>query len=181
MAKLGIQQVDVADIGEMVDFGSPLPAGNYTLMVTESELKQTKKKDGNILVLKQEVQDGEHQGRAIFTQLNIENPNAKTVEIAFKELGALCRAIGLDKTPDDSEKLHNKRYTAVVVVDPAKPYDDVDPETGAVVKREGKPRNRISKYLPLGSAAPAAAASTAKAPAAKTEATKGKTPPWKKS
>ena len=102
MAKLNIEQVEVADIPEMNDF-SPLPAGDYVVMVTESELKPTSKKDGNMLVLKLEVQEGQYQGRTLFTRLNIDNPNPKTVEIAFKELGSICRAIGLAKTPSDSD------------------------------------------------------------------------------
>lgn len=177
MAKLNIEQVEVADIPEMNDF-SPLPAGDYTVMVTESELKETSKKDGNMLVLKLEVQDGQYQGRTLFTRLNIDNPNAKTVEIAFKELGSICRAIGLAKTPADSELLHNKRMIAVVEVEAARDYDKVDPETGVSTRVTGKPQNRIKKYLPLGGAssaqAPKAAAVATEAPA------KGKTPPWKK-
>ena len=71
---------------------------------------------------------------------------------------------------------------AVVEVEAAKDYDKVDPETGVSTRVAGKPQNRIKKYLPLGSAPSAPAATpAAKASAAATEApAKGKTPPWKK-
>lgn len=188
MAKLGINQIDVNDIPEQDDF-SPLPPDNYVVMITESEMKPTNGKNGagEMLVLKLEVQEGQFQGRTLFDRLNIVNPNSTTEEIAYKALGAICRAVGLAKTPDDSEQLHNKRLVATVKVDPAKPYTKTNAETGLSETVEGRPQNRIVKYLPIGAETSNASAGTSAAEKPVSQkatstaaATKGKTPPWKK-
>lgn len=91
----------------------PLPAGWYTVVITESENKPTKAGTGSYLQLTLEVVDGEYKGRKLFERLNLENPNAQAVEIARGTLSAICHAVNV-LTPRDSSELHNKPMQANV-------------------------------------------------------------------
>ncbi|MBC3540639.1 DUF669 domain-containing protein [Rufibacter sediminis] len=143
MANLG-SQINVADIPERDEF-QPLPAGKYTMMIVNSEMKETST-GGEMLVLEMDVQDGEYKGRKIFERLNLKNANTTAVDIAFRALGELCRAIGKAKV-SDSVELHNKRFIADVAVTPP--------------KGEYGPGNRIKKYISMTEATAAKPAASA--------------------
>lgn len=83
-----------------------LPAGDYPAMITASEMKSTKAGDGSYLSLTFELQGGGHQGRRVWTNLNLNNPNPTTVEIAQKQLAEICHAIGKPGV-GESDELHN--------------------------------------------------------------------------
>lgn len=96
-----------------------LPPGKYKVVISDSEEKQTKKGDGSYLRLTLTVVDGEHAGRKLFDNLNLNNPNDQAAGIARATLSAICRAVGV-KTPQDSRDLHDIPLVAVVKVEPAK-------------------------------------------------------------
>ena len=83
----------------------PIPAGKYLVEVTDSEMKETKNKDGSYLELVFTVVDGEYRGRKLWDRLCINHPNSKTVEIARANLSAVCHAVGVLQ-PQDSVQLH---------------------------------------------------------------------------
>lgn len=83
-----------------------IPQGTYNAIITESEWKQTSSGNGRYLQMKFQVIDGQYKGRVLFARLNLENPNAKAVEIARSQLSTICRAVGVMK-PNDSCELHN--------------------------------------------------------------------------
>jgi len=93
------------DVDPAVGF-EPIPAGKYLAVITESEMKPTKKGVGNFLQLTFQILEGEYKGRLVWARLNIDNPNATTVKIARAELSAICRAVGV-MAPKDSIELHN--------------------------------------------------------------------------
>lgn len=84
----------------------PLPPGKYAAMVIESEIKPTSKGDGRYLELVWEVTDGDFKGRRLWSRLNLENPNQTAMEIAYRELSAICHAVGKLKI-QASEELHH--------------------------------------------------------------------------
>jgi len=83
----------------------PIPAGKYLVEINESEMKETKNKDGSYLELVFTVVDGEYRGRKLWDRLCINHPNAKTVEIARANLSAICHSVGVLQ-PQDSVQLH---------------------------------------------------------------------------
>lgn len=97
----------------------PIPAGWYTVMIVASEMKPTKAGTGEYLELTMDVIDGEHQNRKLWHRLNLDNPNETAVEIAQRELSAICRAVGV-MTPQDSGDLHDKPLQVKVSIRPAK-------------------------------------------------------------
>lgn len=96
----------------------PLPAGDYNVIITASEMKVTKDGTGEYLELTLEVQDGEFAGRKLFDRLNLNNPNRKAVEIAQRQLAQICHAVGVLQVTD-SEQLHFRPLVAIVKVRPA--------------------------------------------------------------
>jgi hypothetical protein len=82
-----------------------LPAGKYKVHVVDSDMKPTKNGDGQYLWLELDIVDGPHQGRKLWDRLNIVNSNAQAVEIAQRQLSALCHATG-KLNVSDSQELH---------------------------------------------------------------------------
>lgn len=113
----------------------PLPMGDYTLVVTASEVKATKEGGGEYLSCQMEVVDGQHKGRKLFVKYNIKNANPEAVSIARAELAALCRAVRVP-SPRDSSELHDKPFDARLGIQPGK----------------GKygPQNNVKKYAVRG-------------------------------
>jgi hypothetical protein len=95
----------------------PVPAGDYTVCIVDSEMKQTSSMNGYYLQLTLEVLEGEYAGRKIFDRLNLDNPNRQAVEIAQRTLSAICHAVGVMQVSDSAE-LHDKPLVAKVVVKP---------------------------------------------------------------
>jgi hypothetical protein len=119
----------------------PLPAGKYVMAVTESEMTPNKAATGEYLKLTFEVMDGEHQGRKMFRNLNLNHPNEKAVTMARQELSALCAAIG--KTAiRDSVELHDKPMIV-----------DVTVKAG---RGDYGPSNEVREYIARGGSKPPA-------------------------
>ena len=132
MAQLGFQ----ANQYQPADDFSPIPAGEYTTMMTESEVANTAK-GGSMVKVTYTVMDGEFQGRKIWSQHNIVNRSSKAEEIGRREISRIAHAIGLP-TLTDSDQLVNQavRVTVIVKQDPG--YD---------------PKNEIKKWEPMNSGA----------------------------
>jgi hypothetical protein len=86
-----------------------LPAGIYHVQIIESAMVPTKAGTGYFLKLTFEVLDGPYANRKLWDQLNIENVNEKTQEIAKRSLASLCRLLDLVHV-SDSEELHFKPF-----------------------------------------------------------------------
>ncbi len=140
-----------------------LPPGKYKVVISGSEEKQTKKGDGSYLRLTLTVIDGDHEGRKLFDNLNLNNPNDQAAGIARATLSAICRAVGV-KTPQASSDLHDIPLVAVVKVEPA--------------KGEYEAQNRVKGYEACG-----VATSPATVPSGKGQPVKGaaaEPPPWQR-
>lgn len=130
---------------------SPLPAGEYTMQVIESEIKDTKSGTGQQLILTLEVIEGPFSNRRVWDRLNIRNQNADAQRIAQRALADLCLAVGIQSLRN-SEDLH------------------FHPFIGKVAIREDKtgqygPQNTV-RYKARGGGAPRAASTTTAKPAA---------------
>lgn len=140
-----------------------LTPGEYTAIITESEMKPTANKEGAFLELKLQVQDDAAKGRVLYERLNIQNKNEQAVEIAYRTLKKICEAVGKTAIKDTTE-LHNKRFVIVVEVEKGKPYM----KDG--VQKDGRDQNKIKAYKSVGGDAPASGAAPS-TPAAGS-------PPW---
>ncbi len=91
---------------EPADELEPIPAGKYVAVITDSEMKPTKAGSGSYLQLTFQIVEGDFANRLFWVRLNLDNPNATAVEIARRELSAICRSVGV-LVPTDSADLHN--------------------------------------------------------------------------
>ena len=152
----------------------PLPPGWYPAMIVASSVEKTKAGDGYYAKFEFEVVGGEYQGRKVFTNINLANPNPKAVEIGQRELSSLCRAVSKLRI-SDTEELHNLPLQIKVKIRPA--------------QGDYAAANEVNGYKPLSeSAQPAAAAAAPSAPAAAVAPraavtappAASKAPPWKR-
>lgn len=95
-----------------------IPAGWYNAMIDDSELKPTKDGQGAYLQVRFTVIDGQYVNRKVFKRLNIRNNNPQAQEIAFRELSAICHAVGRLQV-NDSQELHGLPMKIKVKVRPA--------------------------------------------------------------
>lgn len=109
-----------------------LPAGEYLVVISKSDMKPTKAGTGHYLELQLQVLEGEHANRIVFDRLNLDNPNQTAVEIAQGTLSAICRAVGV-MTPSDSAELHDLPLIAVVKL---------------TTNHRGEPANEVKGYKP---------------------------------
>lgn len=84
-----------------------LPVDDYLAVISESVMADNKKTKGKHLSVTWTVIEGDYKDRKVFSNLNLINDNEQTVEIAQRELSAICRATGV-LHPKDSSELHDK-------------------------------------------------------------------------
>ena len=113
----------------------PIPAGRYLAAISASEMKSTKNGNGSYLELEFAVLEGEFKGRKLWARLNLENPNATTVQIARAELSAICRSVGVLQ-PRDSVELHNLPLLITVKCKKREDTGDVVNEIKGYAKKE---------------------------------------------
>ena len=135
----------------------PLPAGWYTAIVNGAEIKNTKAGTGQYIAVRYDITGPTHQGRVVFGNLNIKNPNPKAEEIGRQQLGELMRAIGLT-TVQDTDQLIGGQLSIKLDVRESEQY-------GA--------SNDVKGYKSNGATAPKVAA--------KVSAPAKASPPWVKS
>lgn len=137
----------------------PLPPGWYPVQIVDAEVKDTKAGNGKRLSIRMEVLSEEHNGRMVFHNFNLVNPNPQAVEIGQRELATMVAALGLVTCSDTDELLGKQAMCRLKVSKPKEGYE---------------PDNAVAAWKPMdgGDAAPPAKASPtpAAAPAASTAA-----------
>lgn len=160
MANLG-QAFNVNEMPQSENNFEPIPAGWYNCTIGGAELKDTKAGTGQYIAVRYNITGPSHEGRVIFGNLNIRNPNPKAQEIGLQQLGDMMRAIGLASVEDTDQIIGGQLSIKVKIREASGGYDASNDVSGF-------------KALAGGIApAPAKAAPTQTAPAAGA-------PPWAK-
>lgn len=131
-----------------------LPAGWYTATIAGAEMKPTKSGTGSYIAVRYDITGPTHQGRVIFSNLNITNANPKAEEIGRQQLRQLMEAIGLAKMAD-TDQLIGANVKIKLKIERDEQYGD---------------KNQVAAFSKQEGAAPA----KAHAPAAKSSSA----PPW---
>lgn len=130
------------DHEKMGDF-TPIPADEYMVIIKKTEQKRTKDEKGAYIAFQFEVINHPvYSKRILFTNLNIENNNPVTVEIAEKQLATIAEAVGVPNF-EDTEQLHGIPLMIKVVLKPATPNAAEKNEIKFYSQAEGveKPNN----------------------------------------
>jgi len=96
---------DVATLPQSERNFEPLPAGWYTATISNAEVMPTKMGNGKYIKIRYDIQGPPHQGRVVFGNLNVRNPNPKAEEIGRQQLGEIMRAIGLTSLKDTDQMI----------------------------------------------------------------------------
>ena len=112
----GAQGFDSTQVAPSEDF-SPVPPGEYPAIITGVEVKKTKAGTVQYLALEFTISAGPCQGRKIWNNLNLINPNPKAVEIAQRDLSAICQAVGKPRVQHESELMNCSITLKVAVKD----------------------------------------------------------------
>lgn len=127
---------------------TPLPAGTYTVEITDAQVKPLKSGRGTGLAVEFSVIDpAQHAGRRVWQTLNIEHDNENTQSIALAELARLCKAVGVETPSEDA--LFQKILKVRTVVAPG--------NNGYEARAEVKGYEAAGTALPPGKPAPARA------------------------
>ena len=110
------------------------------------------------------VTAGQWKGRKLWVRLNIVNPSAAAVEIAQRELSAICRACGVMTLLADSLQLHNRAFLGNVEFEAA--------------TEKGGARNNLIAYKPADGSMPAAQVAPTAHAAMPAPAAANAAPPW---
>jgi hypothetical protein len=134
MTKLDFNAEEYEPLGTF----DPLPVGEYLVVISASEMKETKTGRGKYLQLVYDVVDGEFQGRRVFDRLNLVNENETAQKIAQQALSAICRAVGV-MHPKDSEELHDKPFVVKVGIRAATEQYQASNIVKGYESKDGKP------------------------------------------
>jgi len=100
-----LSNIDMTNVEEPTNSFEPIPNGQYKAMVENSEMKTTKAGTGKFLAVTFKILEGEFEGRLVFENMNLVNPNPKCVEIGKQALLGLQAATG-KINPTDSAQMH---------------------------------------------------------------------------
>lgn len=142
---------------------SPVPAGNYTVMISDAQEAPNKAGTGKNLKLEFTITGGGQDGRKVYAYLALENPSAEAVRIAQGKLSAICHAVKVLK-PNGPQDLLNASLDIAVKV---KPRDD----------KPGDFSNDIAEFKPRGTLT-SAVAPAASAPFNAPQTTPGRPAAW---
>lgn len=80
-----------------------LPDGVYDVIITKTEEKPTKNRDGFFTEFHMIVQGGEFNGRTVIDRLNLKNKSTQAQEIAFGTLSSICHVTGRYEIQDTNQ------------------------------------------------------------------------------
>ena len=124
---------------------SVVPPGWYTVVITESEVKDTST-GGKMVVLKNELQDG--SGRSLPDRLNIVNKSEIAQKIGRATLAKIAKYCGVNGKLENSDVLHGRPFDVKIVVEKFK--SNKADESGNYPMLDS---NKITDYRPKGEGA----------------------------
>jgi hypothetical protein len=136
-----------------------LPAGIYSVEITNSEIKDLKSGNGTGLALEFTIIDPEkYANRKVWQTLNLVHTNEQAQQIGQSQLSSLCRAVGIEVL-EDTDELFQRVLKISTKITPA--------------KGDYAARADVKDYMPAGAKMPSPSPQAA-APAPQ----KAATPPW---
>lgn len=108
------QSFDINDLPASQGYGV-LPAGWYAATISKCDVKPTKAGTGEYINICYSITGPSHQGRTVWGNINIRNPNPKAEEIGRQQLGELMRAIGIAKVSNTDQLIGTSLMVKVTV------------------------------------------------------------------
>ena len=159
------QAFDVNELPQSDNNYEIVPAGWYNAIITKAEIKATKAGTGQYIAVRYDITGPTHQGRVIFGNLNIKNPNSKAEEIGRQQLGEIMRAIGLSRVTDTDQLISGALQIKVAIKEADGQYEA---------------SNEVKGFKALNGSAPPMPAQSAPNATTTTPASSSAAPPWAK-
>jgi hypothetical protein len=160
------QSFDLNDLPQSQGYGV-LPAGWYSATISKADVKPTKAGTGEYINICYSITGPTHQGRTVWGNINIRNPNPKAEEIGRQQLGELMRAIGVGKVSNTDQLIGKDLMIKLTVRD-----DDKSIEQNEVRGFKAVQGGQVPSLSGVGVPMPALAVQPDPAPKA--------APPWAK-
>lgn len=123
----------VPDINDQYQGFEPLPADEYKVQITDSDIVTPKSGNGSMIKFTYEViADPQFDGRKIFDNIIIEHSSVEAERIGKQKLNTICALTGI-KSLKDTAQLHGKAMSLLI----------------SVKDNQGEKQNVIKKYLPF--------------------------------
>lgn len=147
---------DVSELPQSDNNYELVPAGWYNATITKAEIKSTKAGTGQYIAVRYDITGPSHQGRVIFGNLNIKNPNSKAEEIGRQQLGEIMRAIGLSRVTDTDQLISGALQIKVAIKESDGQYE-ANNEVKGFKAINGSASPMPTASAPVGAATPNAA------------------------
>ena len=116
--------INIAELAPATGDYSPVEEGWYPAIIRSVEIHTTKAGNGRYAKFRFDITGQKAAGRVIFSNLNIQNPNAQAEEIGRRQIGAIGRAIGLVDVIRDTDQLVNGSLEIYVTIRKSEQYGD---------------------------------------------------------
>lgn len=146
MAQLQFNAATVDPFGDR----TPVPAGEYPVVLVQSSAEANKQNSGKMLSCQFRITEGDLAGKVIYQNINYLHNNPAAQEIGQAKLSALCHAVGVLQIVD-SQQLHGIPLRIAVSVSSDNKYNEID----AYKRADGQPIVK-GAASPVGGAAAAA-------------------------
>jgi len=100
------QPFNSSDVEPQDNNFTPIPTAWYPALIEETEQKPTKAGTGWYINGRVTIVGDSYANRKVFFLLNLQNPSQQAMEIAYRELSAICHACGIPVVTDTAQ-LHN--------------------------------------------------------------------------
>jgi hypothetical protein len=142
-----------------------LPPGRYPVAISKTEMKATKAGTGEYLQIELTVTSGTATNRKLWARLNLVNQNQQAVDIARRELSAICHAVGVLQVNDSDELLGREMMVDVAIEKNGQTGEDTNKVKGYSALSAAPARPGLGQSLPASKPAAAKAAPWQKAAA----------------
>jgi len=119
MAQLAVRVQATEESTQQREFGN-VPNGIYKLEISASEVaiknENTRDQATTVKVTIDVMEPEEFKGRKIFANYNVEHPKPTVQEIGNRQFSCLLRALGESESPEDTDELHFREFTARIGV-----------------------------------------------------------------
>lgn len=156
MALLG-QSFNVNDLPEGNSY-ELVPEGWYDAVITKADLVPTKDKTGERLNIRYDITGPTHQGRVVFSGINIKNKSPEAEDIGRQQLGSIMRSIGLPQLEDTDQLIGGNLKIKVKIREPQNGYEASNDVSGFKASGNASALPQVAKVASAASA-PAAASS----------------------
>lgn len=97
---MDFNEIDTQGIDLNKNQYSPLPEGEYLVIMEKVESKSNEAKGAKYLSCKFQVIGEKYAGKVFFQNITVKNSSEKATELGLKLLNSICKAIGYPDSPE---------------------------------------------------------------------------------